>query len=63
MKLYGYVDYYIRPGSRGKQGWACFCCCCAASYQRSRVDKRRASKKKARRLAKQEISFWSIYDC
>lgn len=59
MKLYGYVDYYIKPGSKGP----CFCCCCMAGYKSSRIDKRRASKKKARQLAKQEILFWSIYDC
>ncbi len=65
MELYGYVDYYIRPGihRRGNQSWACFCCCCSASYKRSRIDKRMSSKKKARRLAKREILFWSIYDC
>jgi hypothetical protein len=34
-----------------------------ASYKSSRIDKRRASKKKARRLAKKEIMFWSLYDC
>lgn len=56
MKLYGYIDYYIKVGSSGA-GHACFCCCCAASYKRSRIDKRMASKKKARQSARKQINY------